>query len=615
MSYSPTTKKAKTKGAVVAKYGCAWSTADPIAIELACITYGGQWVDSAGSTCGLGLAYHVKAFAQLVWPWFQWHRWATDIHLPELCRPRHRLGVFGPSSSGKSSLTGLVYLVYYFARPNNTTVLISSTTRDELDLRIWGEILMFWREAKEVAPWLPGVLTDSKQMISTDGKDVEGRDRRNGIIGRPCKIGNKWVIGSGTSPFVGIKNDYIYLAADEAGLMPPGFLEALANLTSNPSCCASILGNLGDLDTPLAQACEPELGWDSLPDSEDSRAYDTRWSNGRAIQFVGMDSPNLDHPAEAEPYPKIIGRRYIEQCARDYGRDTPFFNMFAAGKIPRGTMENRVITKQICLRFNAFEPVVWGSSPLTRLYAQDVSYTAEHGDQTVGRPFAFGLDADGRLRFAPLERPLTFTPSDRATGSIEEQIAGQTMAECKRLGIPPEHLFYDGTGRSSYTAALMRLWSTAVNPVEFGGRASERPNFVGRRYDEDKGTTRRKGDLLPCSEVFGKFVSELWFALRYLVEAEQARGLDEETIKEAALRLWKLTQGNLMDVERKDEMKLRLGRSPDKSDCLVVGIEGARRLGFQLGQLSAPTQKKSTWLRKLGREFEESRASLQLTMS
>lgn len=271
----------KSKGLEL--YGCIWPDNDPIRIELECIKLGGTWQTSDGVTHGMGLPHHVIQFSKYVWPWFQWQRWAVML-LHELCKPNHRVGIFGPASAGKSSPTGLIYLTFYAARPNNTTVLVSSTTRDELELRIWGEIVMFWREAKEQLDWFPGYLTDSKQMISTDGKDAEfGRDRRSGIVGRPCKIGNKWLIGSGTSPFVGIKNDWVYFAGDEAGLMPSGFIDSFANLASNPQFGAAILGNLGDLDTPLGSICEPRFGWDSLPDSFVSRVYDTRWSNGRAI--------------------------------------------------------------------------------------------------------------------------------------------------------------------------------------------------------------------------------------------------------------------------------------------------------------------------------------------
>lgn len=507
----------------------------------------------------------------------------------------------------------MVALILYFARPDNTTVIVTSTTKDDLESRIWGEIKMFFTEAKRVAPWLPGHLTESKQLITTDGKDSEdGRDFRNGVMGKPVRKGGTWV---GLGSLVGIKNDNMIVVADECHLMNEGFLESLANLESNPNCRSWQLGNLNELSSQLGQACEPELGWDSLKDSEISRVYRTRFKNGTAIQLVGKDSPNLDHPEGAEPYKKLIGRDYLARMAHNYGIDTPLYNMFAAGKIPRGTMENRVITRQLLLKHNAFEIVVWGTKPLKRLYCADISYTAGHGDRTCGMPLEFGDDSTQVARIAPLDRPLVYTPNDRASGTIEEQLAFQMMAECKKYDIPPEHVFYDGTGRSSFTAALMRLWSTAVNPVEFGGKATKRPNFLGRRYEEDLSPSKKKGDLLPCDEVFGKFVTELWFAWRYAVEASQVRGMFDEIANEGYPRLWTLIVGNKMDVETKEDMKLRLGRSPDLADMWVVGLEGARRMGFQLGQLSTPKPRNSMWLRSLNKQLGDVRQATSLEIA
>jgi hypothetical protein len=453
--------KRPAKTPPLVRYGVAWPDPDPVRIELACIARGGSWLDSHKRTCGAGTAHHVQSVARVLWPWFRWHRWASDLILPQLCQPRTRGAIWGPSNSGKSALTALVYLVFYFARPDRTTVLLSSTTRDELDLRIWGEVKRLWVEAREIAPWLPGHLTDSKQLITTDGKEVEGRDFRNGIIGRPCRKGNEWV---GLGPMVGIKNEYMFVAGDELHLMPEGFLKSMANLTANPNCSFVGLGNLNDLSTPLGEAAEPANGWDALGDSDVSRVYPTRWLNGWAVQLIGRDSPQLDFPEGHEPFGPLIGRRYLAQCEHDYGLDTPLYNMFAAGKIPRGTLENRVITKAVCLRHGAFEPVEWGHERLTRIYCADLSYTASHGDRTVGIPIDFGHDVEGRLRLAPLERPLVYTPSDRASGTIEEQLAFQMRAECARLNIPPEHVFYDGTGRSSFTVSKFTRGGSFQSP-------------------------------------------------------------------------------------------------------------------------------------------------------
>ena len=591
------------------KYNAAWQSAEPVSIELECIKRGGVWTNKNGSKSGAGLAHHVIAFSKLVWPWVKWHRWATDLMIPEFAKGG-RLAVWGPSSTGKSFLASLFALTMYYARPDNTTVLIASTTREELELRAWGEVKKLFKLARERAPWLPGHLTDSKQLITTDGKDVEGRDFRNGLVGRPCRKGSEWV---GLGPMVGIKNENVIVIWDEFHLMPANSLNVLANLSANPNCIAMALGNMNDLNSPLGEASEPEQGWDALPDSEKSRSYPTRWLGGRAIQLVGQDSPNLDYPQGAEPFSPLIGRRYLKECEHNYGLDTPLYNMFAAGKIPRATMENRVLTKQVCQKWHAFEPVTWGHEPITKLYAMDISYTAEHGDRTTGMPLGFGYDVDGKMRLAMLERPKVYQPSDRITGmTIEEQIATTAKTECQRIGIPPAQLFFDGTGRSSFTAAVMRVWSTEVQAVEFGGRASERENFVGRKYPEGKD----QGKLLPCNLVFGKFVTELWFAWRSLIESDQCRDLSEEVAKEGYLRLWYLTNGNKIDVEPKAEMKIRLGRSPDLADCFVVGVEGARRLGFPLGKADAPrAQSKSWWFRKVAQDYNEALRAQELVNS
>lgn len=586
------------------KYGSIWDDSDPIAIELGAIGINGHWINQNGNKCGLGLFQHVKNFQSMVWPKKDWQRWNERLILPELCKGG-TVTLFGPASAGKSAEACDFLLTMYWAFPDSFTGMCSSTTREMLEMRIWAEIKMKYRMAKEIAPWLPGVLIDSSQQITTDGKEVEGRDFRNGIKGLPMKRGKEW---EGLSAYAGVKNDFVMLIADELGLMPQNMLQGAANLKSNPRFQAIYMGNMSDLDTPLGEVAEPDCGYDILPDTTVSRCYKTREQNGRAIQLIGSDSPNLDYPPGKEPYPYLIGRRYIEECEIDYGKGTPLFTMMAVGSIPRGTMANRVITKSLCRQFGASDDVTWGHEKITRLYCADISYTVEHGDRTVGIPLGFGRDNEGQLRIALLERPKVFGAQEKS-GSVEDQMARQIRDECNRLTIEPAHFFFDGTGRSSFTSAVMRLWSTEVNAIEFGGNATDRPNFIGRRYREGKW----EGDLLPCKEVYGKMVSELWFAVRAAIESAQLRQLTEDAQKEGCLRAWTIGKGNKIDVEPKKDMKLRLGRSPDIFDALVAGVEGARRLGFALGKITGQTRVRQTgWLKSLKVQMNKENAEDEL---
>lgn len=586
------------------KYGLPWKTQDDAAIELEMIR-GWGYKKVNGKIYGNGLASHVIAFQKLAWPDKDWHRWNEGLIIPELCRGG-MLALYGPGSAGKSHEPSDFALTMFWAFPRGFTCICSTTTNDMLDFRIFGQMKLRFREAKENIPWLPGHVVGSKHMIVSDGRDVEERDFRDGIKGVACIQGGVW---KGLGNYVGIKNTIMMQIADECHLMGEGFLRAAANLKLNPKFFGVYIGNLNALDTPLGEAAEPELGWDSIGDTEKSRCYKTKYLNGRAIQLIGTDSPNFDYPPGQEPFKRLIGREKIKEAEHDYGKDTPLFNMFAKGKIPRDTMENRVVTELICEKFDAFEPVIWGSDPTVKIYCADISYTIEHGDRTCGMPLEFGKDVTGEWKIAPMDKPLIYSLSpQKDAGTPEEQIAMQMKDQCSRYGIEPSHVFYDGTGRSSFTSAIMRKWSTLVNAVEFGGPATTRPNFMGRKYkdnNERKGT--KKGELMPCNEVFGKLVTEFWFASRYAIEASQIRGLHREIVKDGHRRIWILGKNNKMDVEPKKEMKERTGRSPDLYDMFVVGIEGARRLGFPLGKL-APEKKNARggrWLREANQTFAE----------
>lgn len=593
-------------------YGDLGSTC-PAKLELECIKlclyHGDGWMYK-GKVTGLTLAEHTKRFCKLVWPEFDWHRW-NDMMLEEICKGG-TIAIWGPASSGKTALAAVVLLAWYWSVPNEFTGLVSTTDLLRLELRIFGEIKKRFKQGKERYPWLAGNLIDSRQRITTDSKDVEGRDFRNGILGIACRKSTGEA--QGLADYAGIKNRFVVLSADEVHTMPSSFLQGANNLKANNNTgkfIALYLGNLVDLETPLGDVAEPDCGWDALADSDKSRVYPTKFFEGRAIQLVGTDSPNFDYPAGQERYRYLIGRKFIAQLKHDCGEGSPEYIAQAGGTIPRSSLANRVITKEVCRKFHAFESITWGASNLVKLYSMDISYTVEHGDASVGTPLAFGMDIENCKRLACIERAKVFHIQQIGNATVEEALAYQAKDEMDRLGIPYQHFFYDGTGRSSFTAAAMRVIGTMIQPVEFGGRASTRPNFMGRKYSDGP----EKGELIPCDKVFDKFVTELWFAWRYLIEADQLRDLPEDVAKEGYMRLWRLVAGNKMSVETKKDMKLRLGRSPDRADALVTGIEGARRLGFVIGGIGggAKNSRGATWLGQVRQAYRDEVAKGELS--
>jgi len=585
---------------LIQKYG-AWfpGDADPLEIEFLFIHGLGYHVDKRGKY-GKGLAYHVTEAMKMLWPEpdVYWHKW-NHILVDEFLGGPGRTGVFGPSNSQKSSTLSRAALTLWYARPHGTTVLISSTTLDALKKRIWDYVVGYDKAARSRYPELPGSLIESKLMLLADDSGTEGRSFKNGVVGVACHKGGQW---QGLAEYVGIKNEVMILICDECQFMPIGFLDSLANLESNENCYAALMGNLPDTHCPLAQACEPKNGWDSLPATNVSRVYETRWKNGRAIQLVAADSPNLDYPEGQEPFKNLIGRRYIEQCAYNYGVGTAKYNMFASGQIPDASMSATVFTKTEALRMHAKENVVWGHETVVRGYGLDAAYSGVGGDRTVGIPFIFGKDFRGqhKLWFGPMK--IYEGSDDPKKMSHAEAIAEQVKIECELHAVEPQHLFYDGTGRSELTIALARAWSSKVVPLEFGGPATERPGFTGEKHLDDR-NNKKAGDKKTCREMYDRFVSELWFAWAHCVRADQMRGLSDDLIQEGCQRKWELIREAKQSIEPKHEMKERGLRSPDLSDAAVCCVEGARRLGFPLGKDSIPVQKRTTvWIESLYEE-------------
>lgn len=557
-------------------------------IEFYFIASLGKVRSPAGDLYGKGLPHHVKTAMKILWPTMYWHRW-TDMAIDTFLKSPGRTACFGPSSSQKSLPFSRASLTMFYARPHGTTVLVSSTGLDDLRRRIWAYVVDGDKQARQLFPWLPGSLIESKLMLLADESDAEGRSYKNGIIGVACRKGGKW---EGLEPYVGLKNDVVILACDEGQFMSVGFLDSLANLESNTNCYSAVLGNLPDVDNPLGWAAEPKIGWDALPDTDKSRVYETKWHHGRAIQFIGTDSPNLDYPEGMEPFRGLIGRDYIEKCAINYGRESDKFNMFASGKIPRSSMHRTVFTKAQCYKFNATHDVKWSHHKVIRGYGLDAAYSGVGGDRTVGFPFIIGKDVTGRWKLW-LGTMRIFPGSTSREISHSEAIALECKHECEERGIPPEHVFFDGTGRSELTSAFGRLWSPQVVPIEFGGQATERPSFTGEKHFEgdDAGQTKM------CKEVFDRYVTELWFALRTCILSDQLRGLCEEAILEGCQRKWEMVRGAKYCLETKEDMKERGLRSPDICDAIICCLEGARRLGFPLGKTpEAKVRHGNPWL-------------------
>jgi hypothetical protein len=242
-------------------------------------------------------------------------------------------------------------------------------------------------------------------------------------------------------------------------------------------------------------------------------------------------------------------------------------------------VSNRVITIGLCEQHHAFDSVIWMGTAQTKLYACDPAYGG--GDRCVGGECEFGADKEGNIIFSvgtpeiiPIRLNCGIEPEDQIARFIKEQ--------SDRLGIAPGNIFYDSFGRGTLGNSFAKLFGfNCPIPVDSGATPTDRPVRFDLYVDDGKNGKRLK----LCKEHYSKFVSEMWYSTREAIESDQIRDLPREVAREGQWRLFKTVAGNKIEVEPKDDMKKRMGKSPDLYDFFAIALEGARRLGFQIERI------------------------------
>ena len=570
------------------KYGLDWNAGtSPLEIEKVMIRSGGQWIGKQGQTLGNGLFFHFKEFEKLLWPTATvWHKW-SDLQLKEWLSHR-TVGIIGPASSGKTCNSATDSLADYYAFPECTTILVCSTTKERMQDRIFGEIKKYHRLARERYPDLPGYSIDGRMRIVTESKDDarDGRDFRSGFCGVPCLSGGEF---KGISEFIGIKNKRLRVVIDELQMLPPSVLMAISNLDKNDDFKLTGMGNPKETTDALGMLCEPSYelgGWDGgIDQTPKTKVWDTRRPDGVCIQLVGSESPNLDGSLGIP----LITQEAMDRDIAQYGKDSLQFTMMNQGMMPRGQGSRRVLTRQLCLKNKAMDEPEWASSERTKVGFLDAAFGGVGGDRCIFGELQFGYAA---ATLDPAELDVSLLVSQKpsksthkqilalidyllvpinvmnTTASPEEQIVNFVREQCSTRNIPAQNFFFDSGMRSSLVSAFARLWSPQTNPIDCGGSPSDR--MVSNKIQ------------VMAKNYYQKFITEMWFRIRLIVEAGQFRGMKDTALQEFCAREWRMVGANKIEAEPKSDMKDKTGRSPDIADAIAVGCEGAVRLGFKI---------------------------------
>lgn len=509
-----------------------------------------------------------------------WNNWYLDIS--EICCEFDNCTLTGPASANKTFCVSSFDLTMWLMAPQETLVMVSTTSGAGSERRIWGDIKDMHRAARweECGIEPIGEVVDYKQAIVYDpGKQLGGaeknnRDYRNGISVIPIPTDSSG--DSALATIIGSKNKFVYWTLDEMPNMNPGVTRPNGNLIQNDYYMFIGIGNAKDVNDPHGKDCMPPGGIEDIdPDT------DRRWTaaNGRKVLFLhGEDSPN-NHPYIDQskirqgadyPYPYASNPYNTNATAFEYGngnveegKKTTDYYRFAIGFWPPLTVKRSLYTTNLFKSHGAFDkcpPLVGG----TRAFAGGDFAFSVGGDKNSCCIAVFGYDGNGNKFIDCSQDNVAIHSKANSAADFNRQIA-KGFVDALRKGKVDAQDFGGDTGNDS--AIIFNEMCKIAGTNDFKAISS-----IGNASNQKK---------------YANKVTEMYFKVRDLVRTGLLRGIDRKRafISQLTERQYDSLSAGKKVIEPKKNMKKRIGRSPDDSDAWIYCMWMIIQSGLVDGEL------------------------------
>jgi len=509
---------------------------------------------------GEGRYEHFKILVQMFFPKsFEWHDWSEKA-ARAFCENKST-AICGAGGSGKSTTAAMYALFWWLAAPNDSAVLIASTSIDAAKKRIWKNIRQYYTEmVRQCRRVGDSCLIGNPRPCIRSSKS----DTAHGIYVVAVEKGE---VEKGIEALKGFHPKRLMMIGDETDSIGQAVVDVGVNQEIGTIEYQTIwLGNDPSLFNPLGKMMAPEAG-------KPVTLGHVEWTSHlgiKCLRFDAFDSPNI---RDNDRWQGIVRKKDIDSAIARYGPNHPQIWIMMRGIHPPEGADDTVLSEALLIRNNCNSGVVWRSS-FTKYGTLDPAFggdrcvfrTADGGEESSSEKTAIGTEVDGRtkvLLHPPIE--IHIDANDKKN-PVEYQIAQKVKSLCQSNGILPENFITDSTGTGRGVASvLQREWSPNINVCEFGGACSDMPVS-----DENN---------KPASEEYDRKVTELWFSFRTFVESGMIRGLDAATALEFCQRRF-IIKNKKICIETKTEMKLRGLPSPDLADPIAALIDMLRRKGI-----------------------------------
>lgn len=453
------------------------------------------------------------------------------------------VGVEAATGTQKSFTLALTKL-WFLATWQGARAYDYAAVKEQLTEYSWTELGKLWPKFKVLFP-SADLLT---LRIRMDGRVKEGDAVGWGALGRGVRVGADEEIAAGAA---GMHGAHMLISVEEAQGFQHAAARALENTNTAPHNLLQYVGNPDSNDDPLHQFC-------ILPTTQ-------------AIRISALDHPNVvvnnardpggdDLKGDVMIVPGAVSRSSIARRLAKYGPEHRYYRSRVRGISP--TEHHEALIRQ---------------SWIDRAVERWRTGKKRTGFWSLGIDVARSEDGDKAAIAEGVGPHLDRVDSFQCDNPV--RLGVQVAAKMAMLEIHEKHAGVDtGGGYGGGTADKLKELDYYI--VEFNG--GEKPlvrvneTLLEAAETEQEKQEIRKRAVREANLFRNRRAQAHWRLAQDLQHDRIGLPPDEELHEELRSLRWKNQLGKVQ-VEEKDEIAERLGRSPDKADAVVIWNEVRER--------------------------------------
>jgi hypothetical protein len=333
---------------------------------------------------------------------------------------------------------------------------------------------------------------------------------------------------------------FVLVVLDEASGLPPSIWSSAESLTSNVDSKALAIGNPVRSDGEFVRVCAPGSGWNVI--------------------HIGADeTPNFTgEPVAAELAAELISPGFVERARHRWGPDSALYAAKVLGRFPVDSEDGVVRASRLaaCMAPSEAPPA---DDPSDVQLGVDVGASAD-GDQTVIR----------ERRGNRAGRVWRMRTAD-AMAIVGRIVNCLRLSGAQRCCVDVIGVGFGIAGRLREVVAEARSTTLeADEPLEPWHDCDVVGVNVGQAARDPKRFVRLR------SEIWWEIGHDLteeggWDLSPWTVDGVDA-GVDDDTAADLLAPRYTHDSSGRVIVESKDDVKARLGRSPDDADALLLAF-------------------------------------------